>query len=86
MTYGGWRVQWHAETGQFLERYNVVDPAGPTPGRYRPQPGFAWTNAVFLALVVRILFDRQPDGAVTGSLPEGWAHNQPSLHLPRYPW
>ena len=76
----------HSETGLFLERYNVVDPAGPTPGRYRPQPGLAWTNAVFLALVVRILFGRQPNGSVTGSLPEEWAHNQPSLQLPRYPW
>lgn len=47
----------YAETGQFLERYNVVDPAGPTPGRYRPQPGFAWTNAVFIALMVQVFSD-----------------------------
>jgi Trehalase len=25
-------------TGLLLERYNVVDPDGPTPGRYRPRP------------------------------------------------
>lgn len=63
----------HAESGEFLERYNVVDPSGPTPGRYRPQPGFAWTNAVFIALVVRVVFGLQPDGQQTGSLPEEWA-------------
>ena len=62
----------HAETGEFLERYNVVDPTGPTPGRYRPQPGFAWTNAVFIALLVRVIFGRQPDGQQTGPLPEDW--------------
>jgi alpha,alpha-trehalase len=49
----------HATTGQFFERYNVVDPQGPTPGRYRPQPGFAWTNAVTVAMAVR-WFDVQP--------------------------
>jgi alpha,alpha-trehalase len=70
-----------AETGEFLERYNVVDPTGPTPGRYRPQPGFAWTNAVFLALVVRVIFGRQPDGRQTGSLPPSWV-DAASLMLP----
>ena len=48
-------------------------------------PGFAWTNAVFLTLVVRILFGRQPDGAVTGSLPEEWASNQPHPAPPPLP-
>jgi alpha,alpha-trehalase len=52
----------YAETGQFFERYNVVDPQGPTPGRYRPQPGFAWTNAVFIALVNRLPGAPDPAG------------------------
>lgn len=63
----------HAETGQFFERYNVVDSAGPTPGRYRPQPGFAWTNAVFVALVVRVLFDTYGDGPATAPSLDRWA-------------
>jgi neutral trehalase len=75
----------HSETGEFLERYNVVDPAGPTPGRYRPQPGFAWTNAAFIALIVRVIFGLQPDGQQTGSLPEGW-RGRAELYLVGYPW
>ncbi len=67
-----------------MERYNVVDPAGPTPGRYRPQPGFAWTNAVFIALLVRVIFGRRPDGQQSGSLPEQWA-GQAALNLPNRP-
>jgi alpha,alpha-trehalase len=74
-----------AETGEFLERYNVVDQAGPTPGRYRPQPGFAWTNAVFIALIARVLFGHQPDGRRTGALPESWI-DEARLDLPGYPW
>ena len=70
-----------AETGEFLERYNVVDPSGPTPGRYRPQPGFAWTNAVFIALIVRVIFGRQPDGRQTGALPKDWV--DATLELPK---
>lgn len=75
----------YAESGEFLERYNVVDPAGPTPGRYRPQPGFAWTNAVFIALIVRVIFGFQPDGQQTGSLPEEWI-GRARLELTGYPW
>ncbi len=74
----------YAETGEFLERYNVVDPAGPTPGRYRPQPGFAWTNAVFIALLVRVIFGRQPDGQQSGSLPEHW-EDRAELYFPNRP-
>ncbi len=70
-----------AETGEFLERYNVVDPTGPTPGRYRPQPGFAWTNAVFIALIVRVIFGRQSNGQESGALPEDWVDNA-TLDLP----
>jgi alpha,alpha-trehalase len=73
----------YAETGQFLERYNVVDPAGPTPGRYRPQPGFAWTNAVFLAIIVRVLFDHHHDEP--GAPPDAWAQTA-KLERPDFPW
>lgn len=59
-----------AETGWFLERYNVVDPDGPTPGRYRPPRGFGWTNSVFLTLTARILFDS--DGRPSPALPSSW--------------
>jgi alpha,alpha-trehalase len=59
----------HATTGQFFERYNVVDPHGPTPGRYRPQPGFAWTNAVMVAMAVR-WFDVQPRTARSAGIVE----------------
>ena len=64
----------HAETGRFLERYNVVGPDGPTPGRYRPLRGFGWTNSVFLLLVSRILFD--PDGRPSPLLPASWKDAQ----------
>jgi len=60
----------HAETGRFFERYNVVDADGPTSGRYPPQRGFGWTNSVYLALVVRILFDRE--GRPSRQLPASW--------------
>ena len=60
----------HAVSGRFLERYNVVDADGPTPGRYRPQPGFGWTNAVFLLLIARILFDQR--GLPRHGLPSSW--------------
>jgi alpha,alpha-trehalase len=75
----------YTDTGEFLERYNVVDAGGSTPGRYRPQPGFAWTNAVFVALVVRVVFGRQPDGESTGTLPKQWDTGV-RLDLPDYPW
>jgi alpha,alpha-trehalase len=78
-------AQTFADTGEFLERYNVVDPAGPTPGRYRPQPGFAWTNAVFAALVVRVIFGHQPDRPRTDTPPEAWA-NTANLDGSSYPW
>ena len=60
----------HAKTGWFLERYNVVDPDGPTPGRYRPLRGFGWTNSIFLALTARVLFDA--DGSPSRALPKAW--------------
>ena len=39
------------QTGEFFEKYNVIEPAGePSPGVYPSQSGFGWTNAVFMAL------------------------------------
>lgn len=74
-------AQTFADTGTFLERYNVVDPTGPTPGRYRPQPGFAWTNAVFLALVTRVLLGHRPDRAQSATPKTAWA-NRAHLDVP----
>jgi alpha,alpha-trehalase len=74
-------AQTFADTGEFLERYNVVDPTGPTPGRYRPQPGFAWTNAVFLALVTRVLLGQRPDQTQAATSKSAWA-NRAHLDVP----
>lgn len=38
-------------TGQMWEKYDVVNCAVGLPGRYPTQPGFAWTNSVFLRLL-----------------------------------
>jgi alpha,alpha-trehalase len=76
-----------AETGAFLERYNVVDPAGPTPGRYRPQPGFGWTNGVFAALLVRIVLSvRADESGQEPVVPPAWGRRPVRACLPRYPW
>jgi alpha,alpha-trehalase len=52
-----------AETGEFLETYNVVDveeEAGP--GVYPHQVGFGWTNGVFIRLCQKYLkADEMPD-------------------------
>lgn len=41
-------LQWFAENGVFLEKYNVVSPdKPPVKGVYPSQTGFGWTNAVF---------------------------------------
>ena len=41
-------LDWFSAHGEFLEKYNVVNPAElPTPGAYPTQSGFGWTNAVF---------------------------------------
>jgi alpha,alpha-trehalase len=74
-------------TGVFLERYNVVDPDGPTPGRYRPQPGFGWTNGVFAALLVRIVLGIRPDElSPVPAFPLPWPDGNVRACLPRYPW
>ncbi len=82
------------QTGAILERYNVVDPDGPTPGRYPPQRGFGWTNGVFAALLTRIVLGiRPPDPAPTlPPEPDGrtpsvpWLDSATRIYLPRYPW
>jgi alpha,alpha-trehalase len=41
-------IDWFAEHGVFLEKYNVVNPEKPpVKGVYPSQVGFGWTNAVF---------------------------------------
>jgi alpha,alpha-trehalase len=75
------------QTGAIFERYNVVDPDGPTPGRYPPQRGFGWTNGVFAALLVRIVLSirpAHPRGAA--SLPVEWNSRDVAVYLPRYQW
>jgi alpha,alpha-trehalase len=84
------------EDGVLLERYNVVDPGGPTPGRYPPQQGFGWTNGVFAALLSRVVLGIRPAGAdpsavaddaeVASSLPASWRGREIRVTLPRYPW
>jgi alpha,alpha-trehalase len=41
-------LDWFNTHGEFLEKYNVVQPGKPAvKGLYPPQVGFGWTNAVF---------------------------------------
>ncbi|HEY6736335.1 MAG TPA: trehalase family glycosidase [Candidatus Saccharimonadia bacterium] len=41
-------LRWFEEHGEFLEKYNVVEPGQPPlEGVYPSQSGFGWTNAVF---------------------------------------
>ncbi len=43
-------------TGEFMEKYNVVDRADePAPGVYPSQTGFGWTNGVFRRLAITYL-------------------------------
>ncbi len=45
-------LQWFERNGNFLEKYNVVNPRRhPVEGVYPSQTGFGWTNAVFIKLV-----------------------------------
>lgn len=80
----------HRRTGAVFERYNVVHPEAALPGRYPPQPGFAWTNGVFLALLARVVFGLEPDPESgqplwRPQLPAAWRSAQASLTLPTYP-
>jgi Trehalase len=75
------------QTGLLLERYNVVDPGGPTPGRYRPQVGFGWTNGVFAALLARVVLGIGTDPPPAASaLPPSWRQQEIRVFLPSYPW
>lgn len=81
----------YAESGELRERYNVVNPDEPVPGRYPPQLGFAWTNAVFVAMLARVIFGVDAD-LISGKprwnprLPRDWQEKEISLYLPNYPW
>jgi alpha,alpha-trehalase len=80
-----------ANTGTVRERHSVVDPNIPLPGRYRPQRGFAWTNGVFVALLVRIIFGIEAakhdrEGESHPRFPPEWAGKETHINLPSYPW
>jgi alpha,alpha-trehalase len=79
------------QTGAIRERHNVVDPRVPVPGRYPPQRGFAWTNGVFAALLVRIIFGIEAaknDAEIEAHprFPPEWAGKETQIYLPSYPW
>ena len=44
----------YRDTGEFWERYDVVDSERDVAGRYTTQSGFGWTNGVHAALVARV--------------------------------
>lgn len=45
-------LEWFDRHGEFLEKYNVVNPKKkPVEGVYPSQSGFGWTNAVFIRFV-----------------------------------
>ena len=80
-----------AQTGTIRERHNVVDPGVPPPGRYPPQRGFAWTNSVFVALLVRVIFGlevqrKSGEAQLRPSFPHEWVGKQIELSLLNYPW
>ncbi|MFX1252154.1 MAG: trehalase family glycosidase [Promethearchaeota archaeon] len=81
----------YTETGVLREKYNVVDPEARLPGRYGPQRGFGWTNGVFAALLIRVIFGLDFDLAGlkprwTPILPVEWQNKEFQLVLPNYPW
>lgn len=78
-------------TGVIRERHNVVNPLETVPGRYPPQRGFAWTNGIFVALLVRGIFGIEPDSDLEESdvhlgFPTAWIGKEIQIHLPSYPW
>jgi alpha,alpha-trehalase len=80
-----------AQTGAIRERHNVVDPRVPPPGRYPPQRGFGWTNSVFVALLVRVIFGveflrNRGQAQLRPCFPHEWVGKQIELFLPNYPW
>lgn len=47
---------WFVEHGEFLEKYNVVNPElKPSEGLYPSQTGYGWTNAIFKHLSLKYL-------------------------------
>jgi alpha,alpha-trehalase len=77
--------------GAIRERHNVVNPLEPVPGRYPPQRGFAWTNGVFAALLVRGIFGIEPgwdlpESDVHSGFPKEWIGKEIQIRLPSYPW
>jgi len=80
-----------SQTGAIRERHNVVDPSARVPGRYPPQRGFGWTNGVFAALLVRVIFgiEAERDGAAIEAhtrFPPEWTGEDVQISLPSYPW
>ncbi|MFX1497355.1 MAG: trehalase family glycosidase [Promethearchaeota archaeon] len=78
------------ETKVLREKYNVVDPNGPLPGRYGPQRGFGWTNGVFAAILVRIVFGLEyeiiPNNPIwTPLIPKEWLNHEISISISNYP-
>ena len=54
-------LQWYKKHGEFLEKYNVVDPnKPPAKGVYPSQVGFGWTNAVFERFCQEFVDDTPP--------------------------
>ena len=79
------------QTGAIRERHNVVDQGAQVPGRYPPQRGFAWTNGVYAAMLVRMIFGVESvfqGGAdeVQLKYPKEWAGEEVQITLPSYPW
>jgi alpha,alpha-trehalase len=80
-----------AISGVLRERHNVVNQDEPVPGRYPPQMGFGWTNGVFVALSVRVIFGVEPDTINGGycwsaSFPDDWHDGEVYLELENFPW
>jgi alpha,alpha-trehalase len=78
-------------TGAIRERHNVVDPDVQPPGRYPPQRGFAWTNGVFAALLVRIIFgveavEHGAEIVTDPRFPSEWSGKETKINLPSFPW
>jgi alpha,alpha-trehalase len=77
----------YTQTKVLREKYNVVEPDGLLPGRYGPQRGFGWTNGVYAAILVKIIFGREYD-LFTGEqiwspiYPDSWSEEEILMILP----
>ncbi|MFX1488260.1 MAG: trehalase family glycosidase [Promethearchaeota archaeon] len=79
------------DTRVLREKYNVVNPSERLPGRYGPQRGFGWTNGVFVAILVRIIFGMEyeviPKTPIwLPIIPKEWQNNEVYITLPNYPF